>query len=171
MLSLRAGIVGILSILLLVNTCSAGFLLSVNPVDTKFVNPGESISYRATVSDDEMDGSLPEDVKFSVRDTDKRTGWIYTFDYPELTLTSPGESKSSVLTMTVPADESPGIYYHTVETSVWNTIDYEIGEAGITQVYVINTDVTNVPEFPTVAVPMLAILGLVTIFGRRKSEL
>jgi hypothetical protein len=33
-----------------------------------------------------------------------------------------------------------------------------------------NTDV-QIPEFPTVAVPVLAVLGLVTIFGRRKSEL
>jgi hypothetical protein len=171
MLNLRVCFVGMFALLLLTNTCSAGFSLLVNPVDTKFVNPGESISYRATVSDDELDESLPEDVKFSVHDTDKRAGWTYTFDYPELTLNSPGESKSSVLTMTVPAEESPGVYYYTVETSVWNTIDYEIGEAGITQVYVVNTDVTSVPEFPTVAVPMLAILGIVTIFGRRKSGL
>ena len=121
-----------------------------------------------------LDSSLPEDVVFSINRTDKRPGWNpdwdYTFSPSEVRLEDPSDSKSSVLTIEVPADAAPGVYYHTVEAQVWNEFDRTIfGEASIAQVYVVNTDVTNVPEFPTVAVPMLAILGLVTIFGRRKS--
>jgi hypothetical protein len=178
MLKIRVGI-GILLLLLLVNTCSAsGFSLLVNPVDTKFVNPGDSISYEATVSDDMLISDpddefysllSSEDVIFSIKETDKQSGWTYTFDPSTVTLSSPTESKSSILTMKVSDDATPGIYYHTVETKLQNMLDPT--GIGIAQVYVINTDVTNVPEFPTVAMPMLAILGLVTIFGRRKSGL
>ena len=35
--------------------------------------------------------------------------------------------------------------------------------------YIVNTNVT-IPEFPSVAVPVAAVLGLVAIFGRRKYQ-
>jgi hypothetical protein len=36
---------------------------------------------------------------------------------------------------------------------------------------VIDNTSTNIPEFPSVAVPVAAILGLVVIFGRKKREI
>ena len=168
MLKIRV-FVGILVLLLLVNTCSAtGLTLSVNPLNTVIVKPGDSVSYEAVVIDDQVDSSLPEDVKFSINRTDQRPGWNpdwdYTFIPSEVNLDSPYNSKFSTLTLTVPADSAPGVYYHTVEAKAWNEINYVMGEAGIAQVYVVNTDVNSIPEFPTVAVPVIAILGLVTIF-------
>ncbi|KKH64298.1 PEF-CTERM sorting domain-containing protein [Methanosarcina mazei] len=178
MLKIRVGI-GILLLVLLINTCSAaGFSLLVNPVDTNFVNPGDSISYEATVSDDMLivDPDDPsydqllssEDVMFSVSESDKQPGWTYAFAPSTVTLSSPTESKSSILTMTVPADASTGVYYHRVEAKVWNGYSYLFQEPGITQVYVINTDVNSIPEFPSIALPVAAVLGLVLIFGRKR---
>ncbi|HII80391.1 MAG TPA: PEF-CTERM sorting domain-containing protein [Methanosarcina sp.] len=39
---------------------------------------------------------------------------------------------------------------------------------GRATVHVINSDVNNIPEFPSIALPAAAVLGLVAIFGRRK---
>ncbi len=164
---------GILVLLLMVNTCSAGFSLLVSPVDTKIVSPGESISYKAIVNDDLL--FIPETVIFSINRTAEcpswidedywSPGWDYTFNPSNVILENPTDSKFTILTLKVPADAAPGYYYHPVEVTVSNFFGVVIA-----QVYVTDTDVTNVPEFPTIAVPVIAVLGLVTMFGRRNNK-
>lgn len=173
----RVGI-GIFVLLLLVNTCSAaGLTLSVAAVNgTISVEPGQSISYIATVSDGEITSAdLAEDVQFSInrtyQDSYRNPDWSYAFNPSEVRLENEIDSKSSILTLEVPEDATPGTYYHTVEVNARNELDKMFEIRGRIVVDVINTDVNNIPEFPTVAMPMLAILGLVAIIGRRKGEL
>ncbi|WP_048178134.1 PEF-CTERM sorting domain-containing protein [Methanosarcina sp. MTP4] len=176
---------GILILFLMVNTCSAGFSLLVSPVDNIYVvSPGESISYNVIVNDSGLIVGIPdlssEDVFFSINRTSEcpanidenywSPDWVYTFNPSTVTLDDPTESEISILTLTVPADAAPGYYYHPVEAKVWNAINYFCGEPGIAQVYVTGTDVNNIPEFPTIVVPVIAILGLVTMFGRRNNK-
>ena len=165
---------GILVLLLMVNTCSAGLSSLVSPVDTEIVSPGESISYKVVVNDDQITDLSPqlsyEDVNFSINEADKQSGWTYTFYPSTVRLSSPTESKSSILTMKVSDDAAPGVYPHTLKVEAWNGFSYIDGKPSTTQTYVINPDVNNIPEFPTVALPMLAVFGLVAIFGKRKNK-
>lgn len=50
----------------------------------------------------------------------------------------------------------------------------QVGTGEISKEFVLtsaSTTVSNIPEFPTVALPVAAILGLVFIFGRKKDGL
>jgi uncharacterized membrane protein len=162
---------GLFGLLLLANTCSAaGLTLSVAAENgTISVEPGQSISYIATVSDDEL--FEPEDVQFSINRTYQQSNWnpdwSYAFNPSEVRLESQIDSKSSILTLEVPIDATPGTYYHTIEINASSDFEQDWGIGRIT-VEVINTDVNSIPEFPSIALPVAAILGLVVIFGRRK---
>ncbi len=169
---------GILVLLLMVNTCSAEFSLLVSPVNTELVSPGESISYNVIVNDsDDGEFIVTENVNLSINRTIEcpssidedywSPDWEYIFNPSEVRIDLPG-SNFSVLTLEVPADVVPGTYNHIVEAKVWN--EYDTLEPSIIQTVVINTDVNNIPEFPTVALPMLAVFGLVAIFGKRKNK-
>ena len=171
---------GILILLLMVNTCSAGFSLSVSPVDNIYsVSPGESISYNVIVNDSEL--FMPENVTFSINRTSECPGWLsdvdcwnpdwdYTFNPSQVKLETQNDYNVSILTIEVPADATPGkTYYHAVEAKALNELNYEMG-GGIVRIYVTHTDVNNIPEFPTIAVPVIAVLGLVTMFGRRNNK-
>lgn len=174
--------IGILVLLLVANTCSAaGLSLSIVPENgTTTVEPGKTISYIATVRDDGIgdptdpgfDQNLIENVQFSINRTIQgpwsNPNWNYEFVPPTVRLESSNDSKSSTLTLQIPEDVTPGTYYHTVEASAKNQYDEEMELTGRITVNVINTDVNNIPEFPSIALPVAAILGLVAIFGRRK---
>lgn len=175
-------IFGLLGLLLLANTCAAaGLTLSVVAVNGTSVEPGESISYIATVSDSEIgnptdpsfDPMLAESVSFSINRTSQTTvwenpNWDYTFDPSTVRLENSTDSKSSTLTLQIPKDATQGTYSHKVEASARNQYDKEMNLTGRITVNVINSDVNNIPEFPSIALPAAAILGLVAIFGRKR---
>ncbi|KKG15007.1 hypothetical protein EO98_16710 [Methanosarcina sp. 2.H.T.1A.6] len=163
---------GLLGLLLLANTCSAaGLTLSVVAENgTISVQPGQSISYIATVSDDEL--IEPEDVQFSINRTNQEPNWNpdwnYKFNPSKVRLESQTESKSSILTFDVPEGTTPGVYYHTIQINASSDFEQSVGIKGRITVNVINTNVNNIPEFPSIALPAVAVLGLVAIIGRKK---
>lgn len=169
---------GLLGLLLLANTCSAaGLTLSVVAENgTISVEPGQSIRYIATVNDDGIgfvDPMLAEDVSFSINRARQTTvwenpNWDYTFDPSTVRLENGADSKSSTLTLKIPENTPEGIYNHTVEVSAMNQLDRETNLEGRVTVNVINTDVNSIPEFPSIVLPVAAVLGLVAVFGRRK---
>ena len=165
---------GILVLLLLANTCSAvGFDLTVVPVDGTTVTPGGTISYSVTVTDDEIPSSdFAENVSFWIDRTYQpndftNPNWNYEFLPPTVELESASDSKSSTLTLHIPDTALAGNYTHDVYAGAKNQYD-PVEEYGRITFTVVRTDVTAVPEFPTVALPVAAILGLIFVFGRKK---
>lgn len=160
--------VGLLSLLFLVNTCSAAVELQTLD-ETKQASPGETVSYDLVVSletpiDYTVDYPITEE--FSIDPI--RTGWSYSFSSDSVTLDPSNPTSSSVLQITVPADAVPGTTYsHTVIATGYDSFGRLINLPLEVDVFVVNTNV-QVPEFPTVALPMVAVLGLVAIIGRRK---
>jgi uncharacterized membrane protein len=163
--------IGVLILLLLANTCSAGLSLSVIPEDGTYdVTPGETISYIATVIDNET--SEAENVYFSINRTYQTAtwnpNWDYVFDPSTVRLADANDFKSSKLTLQIPANATPATYYHTVQASATTDFEEEIKITGRATVHVVPSDVTNVPEFPSIALPVAAVLGLVFVFGHKK---
>lgn len=179
MLKLKNVITATLALLLLVNTCSALVDISVAPVGgTNRVAPGGTISYEltATVGPTALSSDLPQTEIFYMDNSLTYPYWVYTFSSDQLTLNNPGESKSTILTIDVPANATAGTYPHMVIVEGGKYAVFPWDPTNV-QFIVLETDVApfnvdlTIPEFSTVAVPMVAILGLLTIFGRRNGKL
>lgn len=158
---------GLLSLLLLANTCSAAADLTVTPVSDNIVEPGGTVYYYVNLSTTtDLGGNQTE--YLSIRTDTKQSGWSYLFDPEKLILKNAGDSKTSILAITVPDTATEKTYYHVVvadgylEIADNITIQVEHDESGI------NPDVNNIPEFPSIALPVAAVLGLVFAFGRKK---
>ena len=78
----------------------------------------------------------------------------------------PGETKQVDLTVTVPAGKPAGTYTFDVKAD-WYTIlgPFTISGTGNYLNVVLNVEV---PEFPTIALPVLSVIGLLFIFEKRK---
>ena len=131
-----------------------GLLLDVTPVVDK-VLPGETASYKVTVT---SYVNSEENVHLSI--TNPITGWTYSFSENDFDLPA-FENKTVDMYITVAPDASPGEYYHDVKA--------EGKVFGITVEETIYTDVltTVIPEFPTIAVPVLIAFGIVFLMRRR----
>jgi hypothetical protein len=164
-------IIGIFVLLLIANTSSAGVELTVTPENGVITAaPGGTINYIATVTADPTTDDFPEpqDEVFSIDDADKQPGWDYIFDPGTLRLEAPGESKSTILTINIASDAPPGIYHHTVIVDGYDEFGTLYGVRTETDIYVINTDVSSIPEFPAIVFPIISVLGL--LFVMRKSK-
>ncbi|HJH29892.1 MAG TPA: PEF-CTERM sorting domain-containing protein [Methanosarcinaceae archaeon] len=174
MLKIRQIIIGIFVAMLLTNISSAAVELTVTPVDAITVVQGETISYIATVTMTDSIFYPPLEEVFSIEDADKQLGWTYTFDSASVILVNVGDSNSSTLTITVPIDAPTGLYSHTVIATGYDQFGNIIG-IPITfpievDYYDINTDVTPIPEFPTIALPVISVLGIMLLMSRREEN-
>jgi len=164
-------IIGIFILLLIANTSSAGVGLTVTPETGDItVAPGGTINYIATVTADANPDDFPaaQDEVFSIDEVDKQPGWDYIFDPGTLRLETPGESKSTKLTINIASDAPPGLYHHTVIVYGYDEFGTLIGVPTETDIYVINTDVAPIPEFPTIAFPIISVIGLLFVMRKQK---
>ena len=161
-------IFGLLGLLLLANTCAA-VQYQVSP-DVKYANPGDTVTYGLTVNLTENDLKYPEFLPitevFSV--DNKYDNWVYSFSPDTVILDSSRTVNTSVLSVTVPLNATTGYYKHDVNATGYNVDGMQYGFPTSLDIYVVNTNVNNIPEFPSIALPAAAVLGLVAIFGRRK---
>ncbi|MDI9395492.1 MAG: PEF-CTERM sorting domain-containing protein [Euryarchaeota archaeon] len=164
-------IFGLLGLLLLANTCSAAVELDV-PVDTKEAAPGTIVRYDLVVSlGEEPDDTVPYPITefFSIEEDDENAGWLYSFSRESVILDLERTTNSSVLEITVPGNAEIGkTYSHTVIATGYDSLGDELGIPIELDVHVVNTNVNEIPEFPSIALPVAAVLGLVFVFGRRK---
>ncbi|MEL7664285.1 MAG: PEF-CTERM sorting domain-containing protein [Methanosarcina mazei] len=167
MAKIRFILVGLLSLLILINTCSAAVEFTI-PQATKYVTPGSTVSYDLDVSlgqNPDLTVPYPITEEFSI--DPMREGWSYSFSKDNIELDLSNPTASSIISITVPSNAAPGSYSHTVYATGYDSIGRQYNFATELAYSVINTDV-QIPEFPTVALPMVAIIGLVAIIGRRK---
>lgn len=160
---------GLLCLLLLANTCSAAVELDVAD-EIKEAAPGTTVSYDLVVAleepiDETVDYPITEE--FSIDPI--REGWVYSFSRDSVMLDLTRTTNTSVLEITVPANAIVGeTYTHTVIATGYDSFGKEYDIPLELDVYVINTDINNIPEFPSIALPVAAVLGLVFVFGRKK---
>src|SRR3972149_8284185 len=147
--------------------------LTIDPINTAFVVQGGSIDYRVTITLTEplSDESNWLDEVFSI--LDKRDGWTYNF-VPENVrlLNNSGESRTSILTMTVPETAPVGLYQHTVLASGTTELDEFWGlVGGVERTYVVSTPVDPIPELNTGILTSIGIFGLLLLTRRNRKNL
>ncbi len=154
---LLAGIVFVLvSVTISLVEASPGISLDITPTNDK-VLPGETASYKVKVT---SQVSMDETVHLSI--TNPISGWSYTFSENDFNLPAYG-SKTVEMFITVASDASPGDYYHDVKAEGILFFGITVEETVYTNVLT-----TVIPEFSTIAIPVVAILGLVFLFNRRR---
>jgi hypothetical protein len=166
LVKIRFLLIGLLSLLFLANTCAA-VQFDISPKNIN-AHPGETVRYNLTVQFSPYDNSeelYPYKETFSI--VNKYANWDYLFSKNDLILDKGSTSNTSVLSITVPLNASLGTYNHQINVASyvngsWNVVEDE--SINIT----VNTNIQQVPEFPSIALPVAAVLGLVAIFGRRK---
>ncbi len=163
-------IIGILVVSMLTNIASAGVILTVTPVGPSFAIQGGTIDYQATVTvEDTGLGSPWEEEFFSINDADKQPGWNYNFNPGSVMVyDNPGESQSSILTMSVPIDAPVGTYSHTVEATGYDEDGIALQIYTELDVWVVSTLVEPIPELNTAILTSAGMLGLILISRKYK---
>ena len=146
----------------MVGTAAAdpGITMEVTPIDNE-VLPGETAIYEVNVSY----FMTPPSTEHVVLSIDNPI-WGYTFDPAEFDINT-GESRYSTLSIDVPSDALPGTYTHIVNATATGVL-IPIPPVIITERVTTTVETTVIPEFPTIAIPVVVILGLVFLFNRRK---
>jgi hypothetical protein len=131
---------------------------------------GATIDYQVKITN--LDDGYAKTIT-SLAITSSQPGWTYTFD-PDLTgQTIPAGSGNSITTtlhVTAPPGASPDTYSHTVSA----TVEYELFRGfpvPESDPDTFNTQIppsTPIPEFPTVALPVLAVFGLLFVVRRKQ---
>jgi len=151
-----AGIALVLALVTIsVVEASPGITLDITPINDK-VLPGETASYEVNVTS-QVSGD--ETVHLNV--TNPISGWNYTFSENDFNLPA-YSSKTVNMFITVASDASPGDYYHDVKA------EGKVFGVTIEKTVYTNVLTTVIPEFSTIAIPVVAILALVFLFNRRK---
>jgi len=161
-------IFGLLGLLLMANTCAAvGF--NISP-ETKMAHPGDTVGYGLTVNltGDEDPNYFPITERFSIDPEKSVPGWGYSFSRDSVMLDYSSRTNTSTLYISVPLGTAQGNYSHSVNATAYDEFGKQIGYSTELDVYVVNTNVNNIPEFPSIALPAAAVLGLVAVFGRKK---
>lgn len=159
--------IGMLTILLLSNMSLAAVELKVTPVDVEAVSPGGSIDYEITVEVTEDLYSPWQEEIFSI--SDKQSGWNYNFNPESVTLyNNIGETKSSILTMTVPNDAPIGLYSHTVVATGYDEFGKDINVETEVDTFVVNTPIEPIPELNTGILTSAGMIGLILILRKYK---
>lgn len=147
-------------ILLSVGIASAGIVVNVEPGSLDAVR-GETVVYE--IKTDSI-SDIDEHVVLSVRNP--VPGWGYVFDTPAFDI-APGASFTTNLHVKVPATESPGTYSSDVlgTASAPGFEDFVTGDSFFTFITTV-----SIPEFTSIAIPVISVIGLVFIFGRNKGK-
>ena len=152
-------------LLLTVGTVAAGIVMDVTPIDPT-ISPGETATYKVNVSYF-MNDPPTEHVILSI--DNPISGWTYTFD-PNGYDIGTDESRYSTLSITAPDTAPLGTYTHTVNATASGEIiiiplPFPIA---ITEIVTENVETELIPEFSTIAVPVVAVIGLLLLMRRRK---
>lgn len=157
-----------------------GIHVTVDPLSQTAVS-GNTIDYGVTVTN--MDDGLSKLIT-SLDITSAQPGWIYTFN-PDIVgeeiPAGDGQSISTVLSVTSLSSAGIGIYGHQINAEAEYTvmlsdplmpfippIPLTLTEFDPENFNTQIQDTTPIPEFPTIALPVLSIIGLLFVFERRK---
>ena len=163
-------------------TAIPGITVTIDPLN-KDTPDDITVDYLVTITndDDNYDKTIT-----SLQMEITQTGWTYSIDPPTTSFipAGMGNSITTTLHVSVPRGTRNGIYYiHRInavaEYELYPGCLSEFGDASICvltendpedfNTHIIGgTQNTEIPEFPTIALPVISILGLIFVMRRKK---
>jgi uncharacterized membrane protein len=168
MITMKKTFIGIFAVLLMANISSAAIELNVSPDNGIVVVQGGTLNYTATLTLTEALGFPPMDETFSIEEADKQPGWTYTFSPTDVSLSDPGDIRTTKLTITVPLTAPTGIYNHTVIATGTDEMGRTIKTWSDIETFEINTAIYPTPELSTIMLTSAGLLGLVFVSRKYK---
>jgi hypothetical protein len=144
--------------------------LTVTPDDSIVVLQGGTVNYTATLTLTEALGFPPMDETFSIEDADRQPGWIYTFSPEDVSLTDPGDVRTTKLTITVPLSAPTGMYHHRVNATGTDAFGHVMSTWTEIDTFQINSIVAPVPELSTILLTSAGLIGLVFVSRRNRGK-
>ncbi len=145
-------------------SAAPGITIDVTPINPQVVPIGTA-TYSVTVTSSSTETEI---VNLSI--VNPRAGWTYSFSENDFELTpagTPGATKTVELSITVPAGTPNGDYLHDVRGFA-----VVPGYEGVfdEETFFLNVLTVAIPEFPTIALPIISALGVVFLMSRRKGK-
>lgn len=157
-------IIIVIILLFLGVTASAhpGIYITVDPIQDT-VNAGEIAKYTVTVHTT-PDVTDIENVNLFI--DSPLPGWDYIFTPNDFDIGPDPDTKTSTLEVHVPSGTLPATYTKKIMAStIYGGIpDFETADIET------HVNVTGIPEFPTVAFPVISVIGLMLLFQRKKGK-
>lgn len=189
MRTLILSIVLIFGILPYAGTAIPGLQVTLNPQHQEITSDVTTIDYQVTIIN--LDNDLIDENGDPLSDVDKtittlkmtsaQPGWNYEFipDPTGLVLNDvAGQSRTVTLRVTIPSSPSVGIHAHQVTAEASYEMipgipdflgfdsDYENFDTEIIE----SSPNTAIPEFPTITIPVISVLGIMFLMSKRKSR-
>lgn len=143
-------------------SANPGITVDVTPVNPQVVPPGTA-SYSVTVT-----SSSTETEKVTLSIVNPKDGWSYSFGENDFELPpagTPGSTKTVELSITVPAGTVNGDYFHDLKGfAVVPGFEGVFDE----ETFFLNVLTLAIPEFPTIALPVVTAIGMLFIMSKRK---
>lgn len=171
-----------ISILPYTAAATPGIYVTIDPLSQPAVS-GNTIDYGVIVSN--MDDGIPKLIT-SLDIISAQPGWTYAFNPDIVGQEIPGVKDAginTILSVTSPAGMARGIYGHQINAEVEYTLMLSdplmafIPSIPLTLTEFdpenFNTEIqdsASIPEFPTIALPVLSVIGLLFVFERRRDN-
>ena len=155
----------IATLILVQSTITDAITVDVIPQNNQVVPPGDA-TYTVIIAD----VSTEEILNLNLIDNPLKN-WHYSYSENDFTV-YPGDRKEVLLTISVPGGTANGEYFHDV---IAQGIYYDdagqliVDELGSYREY-LNVETIAIPEFATIAMPVISVLGMMFIMQRRRSR-
>ena len=139
-------------------SANPGIGVDVTPVIPQIVPPGTATYLVDVVS------SSTETERVTLSIVNPRDGWTYSFSQNDFELLA-GETKNVELSIIVPEGIANGDYLHDVRGFA---VVPEFEGIFDEETFFLNVLTIAIPEFPTIALPVVAVIGMLFMMSRRK---
>lgn len=166
----------LISILPYVGEAMPGIEVTTDPLSNTTAD-GITIDYKVIITN--QDDCCSKTIT-SLDMVDPQSGWLFNFEPSLVGETIPAGSGSSIITtlkVTVPSGVTSG---QTISHEIYTNADavlcdgdfcFSLGPDEDYEFFnTIVTEATQIPEFPTVALPVISALGIVLLMSRRKGR-
>ncbi len=152
-------------------TAMPGIILTINPMSITAAG-GTTISYLVTITnDDDCCSKTMRPLSITIN----QTGWTYTFN-PDITgqiiPAGTGNNITTTLNVTVPASVANQLYNHQItaeaDYDLFGNPGYDSMDAGFSTE--VKGENTQIPEFPTIVLPIISALGIMLLMQRIKGR-
>jgi len=178
-------IFALVGILPYIGAATPGIIITLDPL-SKSTQSGTAVDYQVIIINDDgildVDGNCIDEcwdkTITSLSMIETQPGWDYVIDSLVTNHIPPGKGNRITTTLHItPLGATPDTYNHKIEVISDSTLYDQDGNAVVSlsgdsdyEEFATIIEGTPIPEFPTIALPIVSVLGLMLLISRRKSR-